>query len=104
MKTTVEILQAARNKLIESGWQQGHFGAGDGPFCAVGALRRIMLPGGVYAATYGYKESPYWLLCRAIGLPNDMALSAWNDTPGRTFSEVIDAYDYAIELAKEEER
>ncbi len=102
MKTTVEILQAARNKLIESGWQQGHFGAGDGPFCAVGALRRIMLT--AHTGAYAYSESPYWFLCRAIGLPNDIALSAWNDAPKRTFSEVIDAYDHAIELAKEEER
>lgn len=39
---------------------------------------------------------------RAISKPSPTSITFWNDTPGRTKQEVIDAFDEAIRLAKED--
>ena len=98
----VQLLEDGRRILIENGWQQHGYGYMDGPFCIVGAVRHFtMINSGI--SIYG---NPYLRLLHylktAVGLSTPYELAPWNDTAGRKFSEVIDAYDRAIILAKED--
>lgn len=90
----VEILESMKEILLEGGWCQrtvGNVVRGQ-PTCLVGS----------YLIHTGQLTTHY----RAVGL-NELgqvvgrSLIGWNDTPGRTFNEVIDAIDRAIILAKE---
>lgn len=97
--TTVEILKKARG-LVEKGWTATVFARdADGLpihetdrravcWCASGALHASGSPWGSDART---------VFIRAIGTGE---IPDWNDSPGRTQSEVLAAFDKAIALAR----
>lgn len=94
----VEVLQAAKNELIKNGWIKDSY-EDEGKHCIVGAIGKIkgLLPNALLNAEYSREVS---FFKDAIDIPN---VIAWNDTEGRTFADVMDAFDKAILYAKEEE-
>lgn len=88
--TTVEILCAAQ-ALVGKGWCQGEYTAKiDGKpiaWCARGAVLAVCPTGASDAS---------WLLWNVV----NEDIVHWNDAPGRTQAEVIQAFDRAIELAE----
>jgi hypothetical protein len=89
-----EIIREGRNQLFERGWHQGDLIGPGGSVCGEGAVRcaseastavtRALVFLGV-AVNY----SPYF---------------RWNDMPGRTFDEVVEAFDKAEKLAEAAEQ
>lgn len=102
--SALQVLEGARRRL-ETGWVQGFFAAdenGDGVdvnsplacrWCSGGAIRVESDEDGVYYAAR-------CLLTTAI---ESISIADWNDEPGRTKEEVLEAFDKAIALAKERE-
>jgi hypothetical protein len=95
-----EIIRASKNVMFERGWNQGGYMGPDGSVCVRGALR---------IAAFGeicpdvLVDADYRLLDRAeryirLSVPG-RNIAGWNDTPGRTFSEVIDVLDLAEKRA-----
>jgi coenzyme F420-reducing hydrogenase delta subunit len=101
---TVEVLTKAR-ALIDcpERWCRGGLALRDRmggvlAMCAMGAC--------YYAAneTFHDQMDAVSELRKAIGLPKGRAISDWNDAPERTHSEVLAAFDKAIELAKADKK
>lgn len=103
--TTTEILRAARAK-VEKGWCQGP-PAKDGnghatysgsdracKWCSVGAIWSVL------DATTGEQACAEVAIQNALGVTS---LAFWNEKPGRTQAEVLEAFDKAIALAIEAE-
>jgi hypothetical protein len=98
-ETTLDILTAARDR-IASGWCQRHSALdADGKpafpssakavkFCVIGALAASHV---LYL-----DESVIKPLRESAGIPKDKSLFHWNDQPGRTQAEVLEAFDRAI--------
>jgi hypothetical protein len=98
--TTYDVLRAARAYLLEHGWQRGGWGTGT-TSCAGGAI--------VNVENWRTDAGFLWdrdleghpaarALCDAVGVEGDYRpLAQWNDANGRTFDEVIAAFDAAIE-------
>lgn len=63
-------------------------------FCIGGAVVAVNPSGAVQALVVD-------LLAKAIGESGAMGVVEWNDSLGRTHAEALQAYDRAIELAKE---
>lgn len=111
--TAADVLRGALTELRRdlnvdgNGWAQNRFGWGDDCKCAIGALNftvdRIATQTGCdlmdsdLAARYALCEAAKG--CDFPGGPSS-AIIRWNDTPGRTFSEVEAAFERAIELAE----
>lgn len=100
-KSEPEILLRDARKLIEKhGWIQGDWGGYEDGFCALGALNRAdnefanKHGGGLLVGWW----RACWLLSQTVG---NAPVMQWNDTPGRTKEEVIDAFKKAQKLAKE---
>ena len=97
----VDLLTATRNR-IKGGWVQGLFYQSINQrkwlfwidtkisYCLVGALQYDFTSREIYRRAELY-------LSQAIGTKNIMN---WNDTPGRTKKQVLDALYVAIELAR----
>lgn len=88
-----EVLRYARDVVLaeERNWIQGTRSYQDA-YCAIGAIveAKAQLPS--YAVGTGAS------LVAVLG----PGIAAWNDTPGRSYSEVLDAFDRAIKLAEED--
>lgn len=109
--TAANVLRGALAELRRplnadgNGWAQGQFGSGDRCKCAVGAINEVMDEDYSARADARAREA----LCDAIGAvvgtygPGATIIN-WNDTPGRTFSEVEAAFERAIELAEADVR
>jgi hypothetical protein len=73
--------QAWRHRTIallrERGWKQRSYGVPDGPYCIEGAIR--------WANRDLDVEREIEELAREVG----MAIWQWNDSPGRTFNDVV---------------
>ncbi len=93
MKTTSDILQAARQRLITNGWRKDSMGAENGPHCAMGAIYWEKDNLSKRTEVYSYIEH---LVPRGY-------IGEWNDRPERTFEEVLEVFDNAISLAMSEE-
>lgn len=100
--SALAILIEARAQ-IEKGWCQGDYEGDNRTCCMVGALNRGELI--VYQRTSSFSW-PEWsrarsMLKAAVGQSanGDFSLSDWNDIPGRTKGEVLNAFDMAIDLA-----
>jgi hypothetical protein len=79
----------------EGAWRQGP-SLRDGAQCAVNALAAATRQGQSWGAMIDFAY-------QAIGLDaGSMALSEWNDAPGRTQAEVVAALRQAAELARSE--
>jgi hypothetical protein len=109
--TTSEILIAARDLIPDvdhwsscgedaepAGWGEG------GRYCMVGAIAQVMT-GRPMNAFYWEPPAPVFALARALGVPNQYAVTNFNDNAERTLSEVHAVFDRAIanELAREQE-
>lgn len=103
MTTPKQNLIVARQLLIDVGWCQRNYQRVDGnktiAYCSAGALmeatRNCLIeidPSNGYAGAATY-------LRQAIGCPEDMPISGWNDHQGRTKEEIIAVFDEAIKLA-----
>jgi hypothetical protein len=86
---TVTILRAARER-IERGWCQG-IGSIGHSFCALVALSTLFAP------EDALDNEPLRLLRKAVGQER---IIEWNDAPGRTKADVLEAFSRAIELAR----
>ncbi len=92
MHTAREALEIGHQAVIEHGWIQGEQQTEAG-VCIAGGM--------VYAGSVPRQAFEY--LATAIGLDDWRKLDEWNDTPGRTVTEVLDAYTMATKLAVEDE-
>lgn len=102
--TTADILRKARDHIAQPGmWCQGRFFDAHllstnrtpthGPCCARGAL--------IWAT--GTPDNETGLSYLAMAVPQSIpGVTAFNDAPGRTQSEVVALFDRAIELAEKE--
>jgi hypothetical protein len=100
--TPAQVLRAARERIaVPERWTQGAsartisgigvdaFDYGAVQWCAYGAIR-----------VDGVHDHELQLFFRAIGAMD--SIGTWNDAPGRTHAEVLDAFDRAIALAEAE--
>ena len=104
----LEVLTKAREAISEPHkWTQGAYFRSDKGmsvvdlddatrFCSVGAIQSVAkLPSAISLAALR-------TLARGIGRgTKPRYIAAWNDNPVRTHEDVIDAFDRAIEIAKE---
>jgi hypothetical protein len=94
----VEVLQRAKER-VAAGWWNGALHDGDEVKCAAQAIYHqhdveIAIPCRLLAqAVTGRQLHEYTNALETV--------ITWNDTPGRTQAEVLDAFDAAIRLAKE---
>jgi hypothetical protein len=91
--TTVEVLRAARAR-IETSWVQADEGGyvGSPNYCA------LLATSGLADSNKEWQADEY--VQRAIGTDSATGVAGWNDAPGRTREEVIEAFDKAIALAE----
>jgi hypothetical protein len=110
---TVQVLEKAKELLIEDGWTQASREDANGSRCATGAIQRaaILLDGRTRSSFTRLRVEH--ILASTINTPwddavrndaPDMIIEDWNDEVGRTFQEVMAQFDAAILLAKEKER
>lgn len=78
--TPAKALRDAADYLEKNGWCQGRNETKDGRVCLVEALARVADPK-THLAAYDFLSTRY----------GGVALSRWNDAPGRTQAEVIAA-------------
>lgn len=106
-----EVLEQAKWKILEDGWGQGQYVGPLGEMCVAGALETVT--GGIVNGTLqpNMSSAPcaaaHTFLAQATGVsyPFDEtgSIAEWNDAPERTLTDVLDAFDHAIKLAKEDE-
>ena len=124
MTEVVEILEHARQRIVDRGWLQGGFvEAPNGPCCVSGAVlleAECTITGfASYGAEYVKHTHPALLealteLTYPIGGPNTWmdwmdkyraapvsVLARWNDDPDRVVADVLDLYDETISRLKE---
>ena len=95
---TVEILQAAKEHLIENGWCKQDLWNAEGQACAMGALFSVGKHGAISRAMdFLIASVP---TCSTAGY---RTVPGFNDDPDVGFNEVMGLYDNAILLAKEAE-
>lgn len=112
--SAVEILEAAKRRLIEDGWIKERFVDQKNQRCMEGALWNMTLievpslHGGGFRthSEIGHKEGycAYEILAHSLGKDEpDYDIATFNDAPKTTFADVMAAFDRAILKAKEEE-
>ena len=90
--TTLAILCKARELVArDGGWAQHSYKTKDGALCATGAIEEAQK----------MRITPLKYLRDAVGNNN---VISWNDAKCRTQSQVVAAFDRAIELAKKEKK
>lgn len=92
-----EAFREAKCVLFERDWAQHTFGIEGGSVCALGAIGVALT--GDELGWLDQGSAIITTLRRAIGGP----ITLFNDAPGRTFDEVIDAFDKAEKLAEQAE-
>lgn len=122
--TLKEVLEKMKGLILAHGWVQGFMGDHQDGFCLLGAQREAQpeLPyprndvGGDGLGLQWQKDYEKWQahqrgrevvrnhLLTSIGRdPLARTVHGWNDTPGRTKEEVLEALDRAIENAPHRE-
>jgi len=102
---TLDVLQQAKELLIEQSWAKGQFSVVDPEskkitYCTLGAIGKVLTDKyGLQAMSAVVYSDPAKILMRILEIQD---VASWNDTPGRTFNDVMDAFDAAILAAKEE--
>lgn len=81
--SVLEELKTARETLVRDGWCQGEFNHPDGRHCLLGAFPK------------DERDDIINVLGTVIG---SYRVVRWNDTPGRTFEQVLTVLDEAIEV------
>lgn len=102
-----EVIREARNILFERGWHQGDLEGVDGSVCAAGALYCAAIgqpiPSAGNMALIHNSNEPFQYLIQALAPLVEGGVGSWNDVNGRTFDEVIDAFDRAEKIAEQRE-
>lgn len=96
MVAVADIIREGRNQLFERGWTQGTMIGPDGTVCAIGACQ-------LADQAIGLGAFQTWVDTRntiEACTPDGVGTANWNDTPGRTFDEVIDLFDRAEKYAE----
>ena len=97
MSDVADKLAEARAR-VERAWVQRDYACGTG-VCSVGAIQAVV-NGDPDDCTCSYMVRQVEVFLRkAIDRPS---IIAWNDAPGRTQAEVIEAFRKAEELARKE--
>ncbi len=105
MKTDAELLTEAR-ELIQNGWVQKNTHVeinGQHSYCSAGAIIRAIWGRNPHVPDAERKQKNQTfdrltdLIRRAVGESESIVL--WNDAPGRTKDEVLQAFSTAIESA-----
>lgn len=94
--TTHQVLVAAKAYLLNHGWKQHDYGEDGGPRCMAGAVASVR---GVDIFDYTRHPAPVYEVLDAISFGKGglgVGVPFWNDDEGRTFDEVIAAFDRAI--------
>lgn len=94
MDRITPLLRAALALLRENGWCQGRSQNEAGQFCSNGAIMEANKREGGYYDGVGALHRMNEVLGLS-GIDGD-SLVGWNDTPGRTWAEVEDAFVRAI--------
>jgi hypothetical protein len=79
-----DVLDDAADLLERNGWAPG---IGDGGHCALGALYHVAGP-----SHRRENQLAVDALVAALGLERGYAVAVWNDDPGRTKQQVLDAF------------
>ena len=109
--TPLEALCGARELLSDpKKWTKGGYAlsaAGENCDVLSDAAACWCLTGALARTTGNHMESGspgslggYGILAEAIGKPERLVVSSWNDEPGRSHTEVLALLDKAIELAR----
>src|SRR6266498_1604038 len=102
---TLDVLQQAKELLIEQGWAKGQFSVVDPEskkitYCTLGAIGKVLTDKyGLQAMGAVVYSDPAKILMRIL---ENQDIATWNDRAERTFADVMDAFDAAILAAKEE--
>src|SRR6266498_2094630 len=102
---TLDVLQQAKELLIEQGWTKGQFSVVDPEskkitYCTLGAIGKVLTDKyGLQAMGAVVYSDPAKILMRIL---ENQDIATWNDRAERTFADVMDAFDAAILAAKEE--
>jgi hypothetical protein len=89
-----EILDQAREILIRDGWCQGVGRDAMGRCCLAEA---IWGQEGAQGCLMLRNQEAYYRVCKVLRV---RLLSVWNDKPGRTLDEVLDALAKAADIAR----
>ena len=103
----IEVLEAAKKKLLDGGWQRNHWGEEGGPYCSEGALIWVQ-----YDHRNSHRNSRLTVqakveatrfLLDAIERQTGkrVTIISWNDRVAKGPSDVIAVFDDAILAAKE---
>ena len=104
-KTSLDLLKEGRQLLIDKGWTQGTFARnakGDAVrscatsaacFCGLGAVRAASKSPFTGIATVAWAEERLEEAAEARGF---ISFPNFNDHPGRSLEEVLEAFDAAI--------
>lgn len=103
--TTIEVLRKAREVLVTRGWHQGGYASDRTQLdtcsvCAVGAIYVAVCGKPFGTLGRGLVHAAAGLLADAVGYRGSLFGEAWNDVHGRTFEEVLAAFDAAIAAAE----
>ena len=112
----IAVLQAAKER-VAAGWTQGELGRTrrGGPICEERELPlravTVCAEGALWCGLLGDAFEEAWRASRNNVTHDAMKLfeaaigtwpiHEWNDAPGRTQAEILDAFDRAIRLAKD---
>lgn len=101
---SINLLRNAKERLFEKGWLQNSLGKSSGPNCLVGAVHYEL--GNKYLSQSDMQIYRVFTALQDIIYPDNekQNLDDWNDSPERTFDEVIDVIDRTIkrfEMEKE---
>lgn len=96
----VAVLQRAKER-VAGGWSQTDINGVNGTWCAGMAIWKLSVEENGNEMTTAAQR----LFARSLPPSphsSPVCIFVWNDAPGRTQAEVLDAFDAAIRLAKEE--
>lgn len=86
-----KALQQAAKLIEEKGWIQGSYGDHVHGFCSIGALGTVTDHETYYPATQVLAGAVPEEFCPQLK-PSIQRIIEWNDTPGRTRSEVVQLF------------
>jgi len=107
--TPAELLQKAKDRLIEKGWTRHDWGGDAGPNCTLGALIAeygLLQPVTWDAPLYRNRFRAEHYLGEAVDNQgySGRTITSWNDECARDFNDVMALFDEALALAKEDDR
>lgn len=104
---TAEILDTAREVLLEKGWCQGKtIDRATGRHCLVGAISwataraALREDGDAVCDIAGCRVYPMNAVIRQLGLSKPEHVPHWNDSPGRELFEVVEVLEMAAKKVR----